>query len=315
MLPKSKSLLIIAFVISALVLIGAAFLNHAALGLLTDARNQTGHSKDTLNALDATVTTLLDAETGQRGYLLTGREAYLRPYAEATQEVNSRLDALGRLTAGEADVERNLAELRSGAQEKLEELAETIRLSDAGDRQAALRLVMTDAGKHSMDQIRVVTERMKRSEQERTQQALAHEERARKLTAATGWITAALAIALLGLLAFIVKRDTAQIRASEMQLAITLRSIGDAVIATDGAGGITLMNPVAEQLTGFRRWIIDGRLSGAGGRPARHTAEGGAASGRPGRAARRRRLRRQRCASRPARGADGLDGRIGSRRE
>ena len=252
MLPKSNSLLLLAFIISVAVLIGAGLLNHASLGLLTEARTDTAHSKETLGALESTVTTLLDAETGQRGYLLTGRQAYLEPYTAATSEVQSRLEALRLLTSGTTDSQGDLAELRTATQAKLDELAETIRLNDAGEHDTALRLVATGAGKQSMDRIRAIAARMARTEQARYERALAREGNARRLTAASGWATTGLAVLLLALLAFIVRRHTAQLRASEMQLLITMRSIGDAVIATDSAGGITLMNPPAERLTGSK---------------------------------------------------------------
>jgi PAS domain S-box-containing protein len=61
----------------------------------------------------------------------------------------------------------------------------------------------------------------------------------------------ALAILLTILLVYVVRRDSARVRASEGRLAITLRSIGDAVIATDEHGRVTMANPVAEKLTGW----------------------------------------------------------------
>lgn len=103
MLPQSRSLLLWALIVSALVLIAAGMLTHASMDLLAQARAQTGRSKDVQLALQRTVATLLDAETGQRGYLLTGNEHYRAPYQDAVTTIRARLEHLGSLTAGDAE--------------------------------------------------------------------------------------------------------------------------------------------------------------------------------------------------------------------
>jgi len=252
MRATSKLLLQIALVISAAVLLAAGLTSHRAIGLLAEARDQTSRSRDVLRALDHTATTLLDAETGQRGFLLTGKEAYLQPYREALETLSPRLSELRALIKDDPVLAPDLASLESNIQKKTEELAQTIRLYQSGDHEGALRIVMTDAGKRSMDEIRNVSARMEAVERIRYSANVQRENRAQRLTLISSWATAGLAIALLGLLAFIVDRDAARIRASEMQLATTLRSIGDAVVATDQLGRVVLMNPVAERLTGWR---------------------------------------------------------------
>src|ERR1700733_2670720 len=54
------------------------------------------HSGDTLTALEDVLSTVKDAETGQRGYLLTDRESYLAPYNAAAKEIGPRFDTLRR---------------------------------------------------------------------------------------------------------------------------------------------------------------------------------------------------------------------------
>jgi PAS domain S-box-containing protein len=165
--------------------------------------------------------------------------------------VNQQLDTLRSLSAVDATKRARFAELERSARAKMEELARTIALREAGESQAALRVVLTDEGKRTMDHIRHLTEQMQAEESKRYLEYLERERSARTLSLWSGAAVSVLAIALLLLLGFIVRRDTARVRASEEHLATTLRSIGDAVIATDARGLITLMNPIAESVTGW----------------------------------------------------------------
>ena len=55
------------------------------------------HSNELLLALDNVLTLVKDAETGQRGYVITGRPEYLTPYRTAVGTISAQLDALARL--------------------------------------------------------------------------------------------------------------------------------------------------------------------------------------------------------------------------
>jgi signal transduction histidine kinase len=100
-------------------------------------------------------TSSADAETGQRGFLLTGRSDYLEPYERAVADGDVEFESFSEL-AGEkhevppAELER-LAELR---REKLAELHETIEFAKAGRRQEALAMVSSDRGRKLMEEFR-----------------------------------------------------------------------------------------------------------------------------------------------------------------
>ncbi len=81
-----------------------------------------------LNAIDDLMSTVTDAETGQRGYLLTQRETYLEPYQFALQQVDENLAALKTLLAENAGQLQRLAELEPLIAAKLEELHRAIDL-------------------------------------------------------------------------------------------------------------------------------------------------------------------------------------------
>ncbi len=125
MLPKSRPLLAIALLVSVIVLIAAGSISRSSIHYLTEAREQTGLSKDTLLELERTVSTLLDAETGQRGYLLTGDSTYLLPYKEALGAIHDHLAALQTLAVGSPAMRRDFKALQLTSGAKLAELAET----------------------------------------------------------------------------------------------------------------------------------------------------------------------------------------------
>jgi signal transduction histidine kinase/CheY-like chemotaxis protein len=133
----------------------------ATAGLATMQRKNAGdlrRSFDIRNEIGALFSDLQDAETGQRGYLLTGNEEYLRPYETAAAEIARR----GALIAGAVEATPGLAagiaEIRQVAAEKLSELRETVALRRAGQADAALALVRMDRGKDLMDRLRGLVE-------------------------------------------------------------------------------------------------------------------------------------------------------------
>ena len=110
---------------------------------------------------------LLEAESGQRGYLLTGQLSYLRPYQDAIEKIDASLKRLDRYYSDEASSQKLLQRLHEHAQIKLVETARTIALHDKGEREAAIELVQRNAGQDSMDVIREVTAQLLSSETQR----------------------------------------------------------------------------------------------------------------------------------------------------
>lgn len=86
-----------------------------------------------------------EAETRQRGYLLTGDEAYLVPYQAAVKTLPGRLDSLEKLAVG-TPAAANIAKLRAPLVDKLAELAETVAMRQSQGQEAALGLVSSGRG-------------------------------------------------------------------------------------------------------------------------------------------------------------------------
>ena len=120
------------------------------------ANTKAVHSRQIVDASERLLARVLDAETGQRGFLLTGEDRYLDPYNQATTAVPAELDRLdGLIPKGQAGA-ANVQRLRDAVQQKMSELARTIELRRTQGAQAALEVVLSDRGKAAMDQIRGV---------------------------------------------------------------------------------------------------------------------------------------------------------------
>lgn len=116
-------------------------------------------ARDTARAdLKTVMRRLLDMETAQRGYLLTGREQYLAPYASARTDLDNAFGRLRQYFRLDGELTRLVAELEEKALQRVSEVEETISLYKAGSHPAWQGLVLTDIGREQMDQVRQVAE-------------------------------------------------------------------------------------------------------------------------------------------------------------
>jgi signal transduction histidine kinase len=122
----------------------------------TVLRNQAllAHSDLVLRELGATLSSAKDAESGQRGYLLTGRRAYLRPYNSAVIQLGEHIGRLRQLTADNPRQQQLVRQVEQNANRKLAELRDTIVANDAHGSAAAAAIVLSDRGKNLMDALR-----------------------------------------------------------------------------------------------------------------------------------------------------------------
>jgi signal transduction histidine kinase len=97
---------------------------------------------------------LLDAETGQRGYLLSGDVEYRKPYDDALLEIGTSLKFLVQHYRADAEASAVLAALSKLIETKVSELALTVRLYDEGKRTATAVIMKSGIGKEQMDAIR-----------------------------------------------------------------------------------------------------------------------------------------------------------------
>ena len=148
-LVKRANLLVFGVLLAILALVGAA--TWERLNASRESREWSQHSYDVLLALKDLGIALRDAERGQRGYVLTGRDEYLAPYVAARDRIGVLQGDLQKLTADNPDHQRRLRDLAPVVQRKQEELAQTVQARRDGGFEAARRIVDTDTGRDFME--------------------------------------------------------------------------------------------------------------------------------------------------------------------
>jgi PAS domain S-box-containing protein len=225
---------------------------------LTRDNSMVQHTQQLLFEAEHLENLLVDAETGQRGYLYTGEERYLDSYERAIREVDGQMAVLASLAGNDPEQQASVHRVAELAQAKLEELAATVQLARAGHAEEAKAIVLTDRGKNLMDDIRRAIAEIE-NEEVRLQNARVKESTANTRLATSAFVfatgvAAAVLLSFGGLLDREMRHSKAAADAILEQkewLRTTLHSIGDAVIATDTSGHITLINAVAASLTEY----------------------------------------------------------------
>lgn len=149
-LPKMAVSLALALLAACVLII----INETGYDQSTRALDDIAEETRVRSSLNRVLQNILDAETGSRGYLLTGDPRYLEPYDAAVAAISQQLDALRRAYTPNADEFAVLAQLHRNVQRKLAEMDLSVRMRKQGNEDAWKFVLMTDVGKEHMDAIR-----------------------------------------------------------------------------------------------------------------------------------------------------------------
>jgi len=207
-LSLSLSVIAIFFVLSGL-------LSYDRINTLNDDFQQVQRTHEVILNLGELLSTIKDAETGQRGYVLTGDESYLEPYNSAVTHVDEEMTKVSTLIGNAPEQQVRLRRIREIVNAKLAELNTTVVTRHTQGFDAALALVKTNAGKSYMDQIRSQVANMQAAETQRREQRIAEAKTAYDVAVWSVVLAAAIGVVLSLVITVILVRVAAARRHQE----------------------------------------------------------------------------------------------------
>jgi signal transduction histidine kinase/CHASE3 domain sensor protein/CheY-like chemotaxis protein len=213
------------------------------------ARLAVGQTHATITTTQKFLSAVQDAETGQRGYLITGQESYLQPYVTARGQIQTLLQRLASLSAADPPQVERIGRLSVFAEQRLAELKRNVALVREGRARAAEALVRSDRGKIAMDNLRQVVAEIEVANNE--QRAALIEEVGRAETVSLIGTIAILAalVAVLATAAVLLRRTLNSFRQAERradenaeQLRVALDSLSQGISVFDADNRLIAWN-------------------------------------------------------------------------
>jgi methyl-accepting chemotaxis protein len=152
------------FALALIILVILASVAYWNISELIEANELRAHTYEVLQHLEQVLSVLKDAETGQRGYVITGEDSYLAPYNDALANIDHEIEDLRKLTADNPREQQQIVSLNNNVTDKLNELKETVALRKDKGFEGVLPVIMTNRGKESMDAIREIVAEMESEE-------------------------------------------------------------------------------------------------------------------------------------------------------
>ena len=142
------------FALSFVLLMAVGAVAYASITKLSSTAQWVSHTHEVLEHIAGVLSLLKDAETGQRGYMITGEEPFLEPYRTGSGEALNVIKELRKLTADNPAQQKRIDSLEAPVAAKLAELKQTIDLRAKGSVDEAVKIVRGGEGKRFMDDIR-----------------------------------------------------------------------------------------------------------------------------------------------------------------
>ncbi|MEH1968729.1 response regulator [Nostoc sp.] len=247
-----------------LVLIGV--ISYQNTRILIDTSNQVQKTQEKINKLEELLSEMKDAETGQRGYILTGQESYLEPYQAVVGKIDQKIVEIRDLIADQPNQQKRFATLEPLIAAKLDILKQTIDLRQNQGFEPALQVIQTNQGKHLMDDIRKGIYEIENEHRGLLKQQSQAAKASAKNTSLTLAIAICLSFLILAIVYYFIDREVRERKWAEETLnternfiSAVLDTASALVIVLDIQGQIVRFNQACEQTTGYSFDEVRGR--------------------------------------------------------
>jgi PAS domain S-box-containing protein len=248
-------------------LLGIGTIAYANFLRLQQTKAWVNHTHEVIEKLGTLISTLKDAETGQRGYLLTGDAEYLQPYDSATSAIDTEFKDTQSLTQDNPTQQQRLREIHPLIDRKMAELLQTIELRRAGRSEAALQVVRQNQGKETMDRLRDLVGEMQATEHNLLNQRVQADTTAVQNTELSVITACLFALAALIWSLNLINQEILQqrqidamLRKSEAKLRSLAESNVIGIVYADVAGNIGHANDEFLRIIGYERSDLEAGL-------------------------------------------------------
>ncbi|GAA4030097.1 response regulator [Sphingomonas rosea] len=210
--------------------------------------NRVTATHEVITSLGDLLSAMQDAETGQRGFLLTGNQAYLQPYRDAEARSQATLANLDRLTHNDSAQQASLRALRPQIATKFRSLATSIRLRQSDGLAGTLAAVNPDRDKSEMDAVRARIAQMRSDERQSRVARLEARDAAFRTATLSAIMAALLGMALTIAIGFLTHRSTVA-RRRQLWLQTGEAELGQAMLGDKNVA--ELSGDIVDYLTGY----------------------------------------------------------------
>jgi CHASE3 domain sensor protein len=209
-------------------------------GSLAASRN-----RSIIVALENTISLVTEAESGQRGYLITGESEYLKPYRKALANIDGQIKFLEHATANNPVQRTRIPELKRRLDSRIQQLQQRVEARASEGLDAARQAILLNRGKVEMDDLRQHVAEMVRIESEIRDASVQRSARNYNVALSSSLIGDAVAMLMVAAFIYLLgrhlrerKRAEAVIHEQRELFRTTISSIGDALLTTDTDGRV-----------------------------------------------------------------------------